>query len=680
MTTHQVLELARKHESGGELREAEALYRRVLDEQPDHHAALGLLGMLLYRTGRAAEAIELLGRAVAALPAEGEYHHRLGIVLAAMGRSDEAIVAYRNAIALAPRSAEAHCNLGTTLGMNGLHEQAITSFNTALSINPGMAEAMVGLGFALNAANRRDEAIAAYRRALALRPSYAEAAYSLAGVLRASGRIREAADAYEAALAARPQWPELLGDIALSLRELRRFDKAIEAYRAVLALRPGDAEAWYGMAAAQIEVGDVEGAIESDARRQSSGSPLFKILLHPDYSPETILREHAEWALRDADPLTDAAPPHGNDPSPERRLRVGYVSADFRDHVVGLNLLPLMREHDKRHVEVFCYGDAERADEITRRFQGYAERWRDVKDWSDERLAQFVRDDRIDVLVDLALHTGRRLLVFARKPAPVQVTFAGYPGTTGLKAIDYRLTDPYLDPPGNDRWYVEQSLRLPHTFWCYEPPEATPDVGPLPALSNGFVTFGCLAHASRVNEPLVQRWAAVMRSVEHSRLILLAPEGGCRERVLQTLASERVEAERVQFVQAQPRHDYLRVYNRIDIGLDTFPYNGHTTSLDSMWMGAPVVTLVGPTAVSRAGFSHLSNLGLTELAAETPEQFVTIATTLAGDLPRLARLRSTLRERLLRSPLTDSKSFARGIEDAYRRMWRRWCQGRRAGG
>jgi predicted O-linked N-acetylglucosamine transferase (SPINDLY family) len=290
-----------------------------------------------------------------------------------------------------------------------------------------------------------------------------------------------------------------------------------------------------------------------------------------------------------------------------------------------------------------------------------------------------IRQDRIDILVDLTMHMkDNRLPLFARKPAPLQVSWLAYPGTTGLSAIDYRLTDPYLDPPGlNDADYSERSIHLPDCFWCFDPMQSDLPVGPLPALSAGHVTFGCLNNFCKVNEPVLITWAQVLQNVAESRLLLLAPDGGTRERVIEILQRQGVARERVEFVPFQSRGRYLREYCRIDIGLDTFPYNGHTTSLDSFWMGVPVVTLVGRTVVGRAGWCQLSNLGLVELATNNSDQFVQTAGALARDLQRLGEYRSSLRERMERSPLMNIPRFARNIESAFRTMWRHWCAGQR---
>ena len=336
-------------------------------------------------------------------------------------------------------------------------------------------------------------------------------------------------------------------------------------------------------------------------------------------------------------------------------------------------------------MEVFCYSDVLVEDGLTERLRGVvgAERWRGIVGVGDERVVEMAREDGIDVLVDLTMHMARnRLKVFARRAAPVQVTWLAYPGTTGVVEMDYRITDVHLDPEGeHEGWYSEKTVRLADTFWCYAALGGEPEVNALPAAvgndagadERAVVTFGCLNNFCKVNEGVLKLWARVMREVEESRMIILAPEGDHREWALGIFAREGIEREKIEFVGYLPREQYLRMYHRIDIGLDTFPYNGHTTSLDSFFMGVPVVTLVGETVVGRAGLSQLMNLGLPELVARTEEEYVKIAVGLAGDLPRVGKLRVTLRNKMRRSALMDGGRFARNLEGAYRGMWERWC-------
>ena len=341
-------------------------------------------------------------------------------------------------------------------------------------------------------------------------------------------------------------------------------------------------------------------------------------------------------------------------------MKVGYVSPDFRSHSEAFFTVPLFSSHDHKNFEIVCYSDVVRPDDITERLRSYADTWRNITSLDHEQLAERIRQDGIDILVDLTMHMARnRLLVFARKPAPVQACWLAYPGTTGVSTMDYRITDPYLDPPGlYDGCYAEESVRLPDTFWCYDPRESEPSVNALPAAEKGYISFGCLNNFCKVNPLVLKLWARVLKAVDRSRLTILAGEGTHREHTLDLLSEEGVARNRVTFVSHQPRPQYLRHYHSIDIGLDTVPYNGHTTSLDSFWMGVPVVTLVGETVVGRAGLSQLTNLGLPELIACNPDQYVRIAAELAQDIPRLRDLRSTLRRRMQSSPLMNAPRFA----------------------
>jgi predicted O-linked N-acetylglucosamine transferase (SPINDLY family) len=357
-----------------------------------------------------------------------------------------------------------------------------------------------------------------------------------------------------------------------------------------------------------------------------------------------------------------------NDRSPDRPLRIGYVSPDFREHCQTFFTIPTLQSHDPKQVEIYCYADIAKPDALTDRLRSYAKVWRDTLGLSDLRVCDLIRADRIDILVDLTMHmANNRQMVFARKPAPIQITWLAYPGTTGQTAIDYRISDPYLDPLDiEDAAYSEKTIRLPESFWCYDPLRSAEPIRPLPAIRNGFVTFGCLNNFCKVNDFTLRLWGGVLRSLPDSRFLLLAPPGDPRKRVLQLMD---VSEDRIDFVDYRPRAEYLEHYNRIDICLDTFPYNGHTTSLDAMWMGVPVVTLCGQTAPSRGGFSQASNLNLTELVANSPEQFANVAANLVADLDRLAALRSSLRERLIASPLMDAPRFARNLEALYRKVW-----------
>jgi predicted O-linked N-acetylglucosamine transferase (SPINDLY family) len=388
-----------------------------------------------------------------------------------------------------------------------------------------------------------------------------------------------------------------------------------------------------------------------------------------------IRDEHRIWNQQHAEPLKKFIRPHSNDREPDRPLRIGYVSADFLDHPVGRLILPLLSAHNHDHFTIFCYSDVKQPDRLTPLIRRHAGQWQNIVRLTDERVAQMIREDRIDILVDLTMHVANnRLLLFARKPAPVQATYLAYCSTTGLEKMDYRLTDPYFDPPGmNDEFYSEKSIRLPETYWCYPNDDLSSEVGPLPALATGEITFGCLNNFSKVSPDALKLWMQLLRAMPKSRFILHAYPGAHRQRVVDLLQQGGIDPRRVAFAGKVPLREYYALHGKIDIGLDPFPFAGGTTTCDAVWMGVPVVTLIGKTAVGRGGVSILSNLGLPELIAGTPEQYIEIAMGLAKDLPRLAELRRTLRARMQASPLMDAPRFARNVEAAYRQMWRNWC-------
>ena len=542
---------------------------------------------------------------------------------------------------------------------SGQWKEAESAYRDVLLAEPNDADALNAVGHILRVTGRPYEAAAALRRALALQPAFSQAARELAEVLTSIGQSDDAVTVLEQSLAARPD-AQSFSMLAVGLATLGRIDQAIAFFDQALSLHPQD----------QVTL----------------SNRLFGLYFDPRYDAAAILAEHQEWDRVHAQPLRRQIQPHDppGAPGPRRRLRIGYVSPDFRNHCQAFFTIPLLSRHDHEPFEIYCYSSVEKPDDLTQRIRSYADVWRDVAALDDGQVAQMVRDDRIDILMDLTLHMSKgRPLVFARKPAPIQATFGGYPGGTGLATMDWRISDPYLDPPGlSETHYVEKIIRLPHSFWCYDPAAMQVQamgVGPLPALANGCMTFGCLNNFCKISDPTLALWSRVLKRVANSRLLVMAPPGSARQRLLQTMADLGIDAQRIAFVQHQLRQEYLQVYHRIDLGLDTYPYNGHTTSLDSLWMGVPVITLVGERSVGRAGYSQLCNLNLADLAAKDEDEFVKIAAQLAGDLPRLAQLRSSLQERMRRSALTDAAGFARGIQAAYRQMWHAWCAGSCAG-
>jgi predicted O-linked N-acetylglucosamine transferase (SPINDLY family) len=669
MTIQQTLNLAMQRLGAGQLAEAEALYRQVLQAQPTHPDALHLLGIIAFQTKRNDMALELIQKAIAVNSRSGDYYCNLGLVLAALGKLADAVAAYQASLVLNPLAYEAFYNMGNALRDLGKPADAVAAYQRGLSLQPRQPAALANMGSVLRTMGRLPESIAAYREALALRPGDFAALLNLGNALVESGRMEEAIVAYQQAQKQNPQDARVLERLGLALRDNGRFDEALDCFSRLVSVRPDSAEAWFTLGNILFFQGKVDEAIaaydKSVALQPDNANlasrRLVALVYSPKYDSKRLLAEDVAWAKCHGQIPRLNLGSASADRDPERRLRIGYVSPDFREHVVGWHLIPLLSRHDHTQFEIYCYANVTRPDAMTRQVASYSDAWRDISPLTDDDAAELIQSDQIDILVDLSVHgSGNRLSVFARRPSPVQVTFAGYPGGTGLAAIDWRLTDPYLDPPGEtDDDYVERSWRLPDSFWCFNPvaggvDDATElDVGPLPALSSGIVTFGCLNQLSRISTPTIQLWAKALAAVANSRLILLAPQGSARDYILRRCAENGIDANCVSFVDHAPRRAYLAYYRQIDLGLDTLPYNGHTTSLDAFWMGVPVVTRVGNTVVGRAGLSQLSNLKLTELAAWTDEQFVQIVADLASDLMRLAELRRTLRQRMIDSPLMD---------------------------
>jgi len=580
-------------------------------------------------------------------------------------------------------AAEAYYNLGNALRKKGRPEEACEAYTRAVGLRPELAEAHNNLGDALWHLGRFDEAIAACRRAIALRPDLAEPHNTLGNAFRGKGLLDEAIDAYSRAIGLRPGLAEAHNNLGDALRHLGRFDEALAALDQAIRLEPDLAGAHNNLGNVLRDQGRIDEALVSYLKAiqakpgySSVGSNfVYTLHFHPRYDAQTILAEHRKWASNYAEPLAQQIHPHDNDRTPDRRLRIGFLSPDFRAHPVGRLLPPLFSNLDRRRSEIIGYSNVRAADAVTDQLKALADRWYDVTSLDDSQVAEQIRAHRVDILVDLALHTGNnRLLVFARRPAPVQMTMLGLPATTGMHTMDYRLTDPYLDPPGvTDGEYTERSIRLPHCFWCYPPPDEALPVGELPARKNGFVTFGCLNQFVKVSRPALQSWIGILQSLPGSRLVIHSQPGSHLNAIRRLFQDGGVSQDRVEFVARIPQSPHFHRYHELDLGLDPFPYSGGVTTMDSLWMGVPVITLAGRTAVGRSGVSILSNAGLPDLIAGSPEEYVAIAVKWARDLKRLADLRAGLRETMLASPLMDGKRYAANVEEALRGMWKRWC-------
>jgi len=673
----------REHQAG-RISEADRLYRQILAAQPNHAGALQLLGVVAHQWGHLDIAIDLIGRALQLQPDSPGAHGNFANALKDKGEIDRAIAEYLRTMELQPNCALTHNNLANALVAKGDREAAMELYRRALELKPDYAEALNNLGNNLRETGQLPAAVESYQRAIQLKPDFANAYNGLGLIYLKAGQRDQAAAVLRQATQINPNFVDAHHNLAIVLKDKGEIDLAIESYNRAVQINPNFAEAHHGLGSAWKDKGDLDRAIASYRRavELSPQDPLthsnlvYALHFHPRCSPAELFAEQQLWAQRHANPLKGPIIPNENDRDPDRRLRIGYLSPDFRVHPVGRFILPLLANHDHQRFEIFCYSALASPDEMTRLIQSRADVWREISALSHADLAEQIRSDRIDILVDLTMHMGyNRLPVFARKPAPIQVTYLAYAGTTGLDTIDYRMTDPHLDPPDSAReYYTEKSIHLPRSYWCYEAPIENLDPSPPPSAQTGFVTFGSLNNFCKVNGDVLESWRQLLLAVPDSRLILHTCAGNHRERIHREFAEQGIRPERLEFVGLTSMPEYMNLYGRIDIALDPFPYGGGTTTCDALWMGVPVVTLSGDTAVGRGGVSILSNIGVPEWIAPTGEAYIQIAADLANDPGRLSQLRSTLRARMRQSPLMDAKTFAADFELAYRRMWQNWCK------
>lgn len=636
----------------GKLDDAVACYRKALVLTPAFAEVHNNLGNALQALGKLDDAAACYRRALALRPDYTIAYHNLGNALQARGKLDDAVTCYRRAVATKPDFAEAHNNLGNALRAQGRLNEAAACYQQALAITPDFAVAHNNLGNTLNGQGKLDDAVACFRRALAINPNYVEAHHNLGHVLQAQDKLNEAVASTERALALKPNFAEAHSNLGNLLHAQGRLDEAIACYRRALAVNPDFTVAHSNL--------------------------IFALNFDPRMGMEDQQRQRALWYDRHGRRYTALTPKHENVPDPDRRLRVGYVSPYFRHQAATYAFGSVVLSHDPDAFEVVCYSDTIIEDDVTVRFQSSGVRWRRTVGVSDEQLAEIIRADGIDLLVDLVGHmAGHRLLVFARKPAPVQVTGWGEPTGTGLHTMDYLLADSVLVPSSQRHLLREQVIDLPCflNFWT---PDPLPEPGPLPALANGYVTYGTFNRMAKISDAVLRCWSTIIRSVPRAKIVLkdkLLNDPGQRRRVRTVLADAGVEAKQVILRGSSDRPAHFAAYNGVDIALDPFPHGGGMTTLDALWMGVPVVTSLGATISSRLAASILTALRLEDFVASNREVYPALAIAKASDLMALATLRQSLRTRVAHSPVGDPIIYTRAVEAAYRTIWRRWCAG-----
>lgn len=597
-----------------------ALCEQIVSNDPSCHNALHLLGISLVRRGRASVALDPLERAIAMAPSIATYHNTLGVVLAVAGREHDAAAAFTRAVQLDVGFGQAHLNLATALQGLGLIEHGCSAANVALRLMPGNPTAMNVCGKLLAARGDLKKAARLHRQAV-----------------QAGGGV------------------ESLKGLAEDFEKIGCVRGAVRYNRLAVAFAPAD------------------GALHSG---------LLYLLQHDaKISPAHLRAEHECWASRHAHGFMQRVEPHGNACQPGRRLNIGYLSADFREHSIARFLEPLLAHHDRSQFKLCCYSDVQKFDDATRRFQGYAGLWRNTRGHSDVVVYQQIRRDRVDILIDPTGHMGaNRMLVFARRAAPIQVAFPGYPYTCGLNTMGGFITDSLQNPLGYESKlaFAEKIIRLESSPRCYRISGDEPPVTTLPAHPNGHITFGSFNRLLKITSPTIALWASLLQANPGSRLVMRAGAGAksdAAQRYRRMFARRGIAQARLVFINDKPRREFLADIGKVDIALDSFPYTGCTTTCDALYMGVPVISLVGESYVSRVGLSILSQVGLGALAVRTPAEYLRVATDLASDLPRLRCWRETLRKTMSASSLCDGLAVTREFENQLRELWVEWCVG-----
>jgi len=707
------------HHSMGRLDEAEHLYKRLHKQAPDNPDVLHLLGYVAHQKGDSQRAVTLIRKSLVRQPEGIEALNNLGLALCALGKLDEAEESFRKAITLNPDVADLHNNLGTVLQEQENLQDAESSVRRALELKSNSAESWSNLSGILHDKKHYKDAIDACLKAVELNPSLPGAHNNMGLVFMALGELKKAEKHFNRAIRLKPDHAEAFNNLASLFSRSSRLDDAEACVRRALEFRPD-----YAVACAKL--GDILnqkgmlGEAEAAARRAIEMNPKYSdghnvlgmalvaqgkgeeaaaafrkaiacmaktiyahsnliLTLHylPGVTQESIYEETRRWNAEHGASQAEFMRPHNNIPNPERRLKIGYVSADLKQHPVGFFFLPVIQNVNRKQFEVFCYANMVREDNVTKKIRALADHWRDISLISDEEASQTIRDDKIDILIEITGHAGNhRMVMFARKPAPIQVLSGGYYCTSGLDAMDYILSDATETPEGEGQWFSETVVRMPHGYICYAPPDYAPDVNSLPALEKGYVTFGCCNNLAKINDQVIRLWADILNAVLNSRLSLRAntlDDKATAQHVHDRFQKLGIAPERVALAGKAPHKAFLAHYHEIDIALDPFPYTGGLTTCEALWMGVPVISIMGQTFPGRHSASHLRNVGLNDWVVETAGEYLALAEKHSHDTKKLAILRATLRDQVAKSPLCNGELYTRNLEAIYRRMWRDWC-------
>jgi len=665
------------------LEDAEAAFRFEILAHPDNADALFNLGWTLRGLKRHADSVEALWKSAVLRPDSSVTWFNLGNALMACGRAEDAVVAYQQAARLAPQDFDILTNFAHALWRVGNDGAAETLFRTILAAKPRTSYAAEGLGQLLTTGGRANEAVAVYAAALRAEPNQPPLLRGLGLALLAQDRFHKALRPLQAAVQCAPDDPEMWNSLGMALLADDQLDAAAPAFEQALTLQPAHVEALNNLGNLAARRNDAAAA-EHYFRQALALAPghaavhsnLLFLLTHKmaDANRADVVEEHRRYGECQEARIPALPPRPRRDPAePDQRLRIGYVSPDFRDHAVTLWFEPILALHDHKRFKIYCYYTGQGYDEVTRRLKAYADEWRSVGQLDPDKAARLVQTDGIDVLVDLAGHSANNgLPIFTRKPAPVQATFLGYPATTGLSRIDYRISDICSSPPGDERFYTERIERLTRPP-VFRPPFDAPKPGPLPSLSSGRVRFGSFNRPEKIDQAVWDTWYRLLRESPSAGFTMVLPGGNTaavRETYLARFAANGITADRIEIHGLRPLNEFLRLVASVDIALDPFPYGGGTTTLLTLWMGVPLVAMTGEQSSFGVAAGTLGSVLAEDFLATDADSYVAVAKQMAASPSRLVELRSSLRDRMRSSIMMEEGAFVRELEGAYER----WCR------
>jgi predicted O-linked N-acetylglucosamine transferase (SPINDLY family) len=670
--------------------EAEAEYQAAIAAKPDYAEAKANLGNTLRDLGRTDDSAAFLADAAAQHPGHAGVLNAYGNILRIASKFDEALDVLRRALAVSPDSAEVHNNLGLVLTLKNKWEEAEGHFRAAVTARPDLPVISNNHGALLLRMFRFEDAITALANAVARDPNYDEAMCNLGVAHYMLGQATQAIEVYSRVVARSPDNGFARFGLASTLLEDQRLAEAETEIRRAIAVDPDNAMAHNTLGVLLLDqhfITDARKAMRAAADKNTISAPVFysnyafASLYEPDITNDEVFAIQTEFAKRFATTVPEPSRPHVNARDPERKLTLAYMSSDFRTHSVSYFFEALLEKHDRSRFRIVLYSNTSRKDRVTEEMKKAADVWVETLGLTDDAFAKRIREDQVDVLVDLGGHTsGNRLPVAARGVAPVQVEYLGYPETTGVPAMQYRITDARAEPPGAEEYSTEKLIRLPDCFHCYRPHGKAPDPAPAPHVAKGYVTYASFNVLPKVNDRTIAAWCEILKAVPTARFYIKCKQlrdPSVQGRIRGDFARFGVDPARVDMEAFVPSvRDHLAQYGLVDLALDTFPYNGTTTTCEAMWMGVPVLTLAGDNHRSRVGLSLMSAMGLDkEFVAHSSKDYVERAVAWGKTPSFLAEIRQKMRSRMAASRLRDEVGFTRTIETAYRDAWRAWCAG-----